>query len=752
MKKKQFIIVLAYILLCLVTTSCSDSESVNTSWKQLYRINVGGKYGFINEKGDIIIEPQFDNAFFYFSDSVCFAQIGEKRGLINTEGQLSTELSDEISWVYGFHRNKAICIGSNNKYGIIDKNGTIILPIIYNEIICNDSIGFIVEDSIGNRGYVKNNGDYIVPCIFDDVNGYEDNLTVVATSRKCGYVDTMGHWVIDSIYDDARGFGNGYARVKKDGIWMFIDKKGESVKNLLFDEILTGFNDNRAFVKEGNSILLIDTKGNTIKKIAADTVYAFKNGYATYSNGNFFGKIDTNGNEIIPPIYERLGHFSNGNFPYKRNGKYGLIDIEGNIVIEAIHNAGIGIIDTLILYGQDTINGAWSLTYYNNQGEIIWRDMPAKKFIWPEIPTKDDYITYFDSKLSELDPIEGIYYVTINDLAESRENGHVVSNGSHSCFFAIVRSINNRDEFEMLFTDEDTPYFSFLKKIVRIGESNAYAFVDNPDVVPISENNTNAHIDISDGKLILEDPSNFEITFRSGGNNWYNFYLKCEFLKDYPSASIYEQIQQAEWTGTGFAIADGFIATNYHVVNGAKSINIKGVNGDDKTSYKGYIVASDRENDLAIIRIVDKGFKGFNDIPYSIGKVVSEVGDDVFVLGYPKTNTMGQEIKLTNGIISAASGYKGDNSMYQITAPIQPGNSGGPLFDDRGNVIGVICAKHSDAENVNYAIKVSYLYSLVNSSGIGIKMTDKNNVTSKSLSKKVKQVKPFVYLIECRSH
>lgn len=742
MKKTQFIIVLAYVLLCLVTTSCSDSESVNTSWKQLYRINVGGKYGFINEKGDIIFEPQFDNAFFYFSDSVCFAQIGEKRGLINTEGQLSTELSDEISWVYSFHRNRAICIGTNNKYGIIDKNGTIILPIIYNKIICNDSIGFIVEDSIGNRGYVKNNGDYIVPCIFDDVNGYEDNLMVVATSRRCGYVDTMGHWVIDSIYDDARGFGNGYARVKKDGLWMFIDKKGESVKNLLFDEILTGFNDNRAFVKEGNSILLIDSKGNTIKEIAADTVYAFKNGYATYRNGDLSGKIDTNGIVIIPPIYEGIGHFHNGLFSFERNGKYGWIDNNGKIVVEAVHNADIGTFDTLILCGLDTINGAWSITYYNNQGEIIWRDMPGEKFLWPTTPTKNDYITYFDSKLSELDPIEGIYYVTFNSMAVDRENDHASSNGSHSDFIAILRSKTNKDEFLAYVIDKDKPYYMWVKKFVQIGESNAYAVVNREEKATWSE----------DGKLILEDPSHFEIALRTGGNDYYNWYVQCDFMKDYPSEAIYEQVQQAEWTGSGFAIADGFVVTNYHVVNGAKSINIKGVNGDNDETYKGYVVATDREHDLAILRIVDKNFKGFDAIPYCIGKTVPEVGDDVFVLGYPKTNTMGQEVKLTNGIISAESGFKGDASMYQISAPVQPGNSGGPLFDNEGNVIGIICAKHADAENANYAVKVSYLFSLVNSSGIGIKMPEKNNVSSKSLSKKVKQVKPFVYLIECHSH
>ena len=291
--------------------------------------------------------------------------------------------------------------------------------------------------------------------------------------------------------------------------------------------------------------------------------------------------------------------------------------------------------------------------------------------------------------------------------------------------------------------DINEPNSCWVKKFVQIGGgSNVYAVVNIETDSKWSE----------DGKLILEDPYSFDITLRTGGNNYFNRYVKCEFIKDYPSASVYEQVQQVEWSGSGFAIADGYIVTNYHVTTGAKSINIKGVDGDINKKYKGYFVASDKQHDLAIIRIVDKDFKGFGNIPYCIGKSVPEVGDNIFVLGYPMTNTMGKEIKLTDGIISAASGYKGDQSMYQISAAVQPGNSGGPLFDNEGNVIGIVCAKHADAENANYAIKVSYLYSLINSSGLEIKLSDNNKIKSESLSKKAKQVKPFVYLVECSSH
>ena len=110
---------------------------------------------------------------------------------------------------------------------------------------------------------------------------------------------------------------------------------------------------------------------------------------------------------------------------------------------------------------------------------------------------------------------------------------------------------------------------------------------------------------------------------------------------------------------------------------------------------------------------------------------------------------MGNEIKLTNGIISSTSGFQGDVSMYQISVPLQPGNSGGPLFDDDGNVIGIVTAKHADAENANYAVKVNYLASLISNKNLDIKLADNNKIKNKSLKKKVKAVKNFVYLIEC---
>lgn len=226
------------------------------------------------------------------------------------------------------------------------------------------------------------------------------------------------------------------------------------------------------------------------------------------------------------------------------------------------------------------------------------------------------------------------------------------------------------------------------------------------------------------------------------------------YLKTYPTTSPNMGNsggveQGAEWTGTGFALRNGYIVTNHHVVDGATSIVVQGVNGTS-IEYKAEVVSVDKNNDLALIRINDYRFDGFGAIPYSVKESMCEVGEDVFVLGYPLTSYMGEEIKLTNGIISSKSGFQGDVTTYQISAPIQPGNSGGPMFDKNGNIVGIVNAGIPGAENVGYAIKASYMCNLVNSSVSNAIIPNNNTISSKSLPDKVKTLRNYVFYIKCK--
>ena len=223
-----------------------------------------------------------------------------------------------------------------------------------------------------------------------------------------------------------------------------------------------------------------------------------------------------------------------------------------------------------------------------------------------------------------------------------------------------------------------------------------------------------------------------------------------EYLKMYPTTQSGSNLHGAkEWSGTGFALKNGYMATNYHVIEDAKTIKIQGINGNFSTKYSASVVTKDEFNDLAILQIDDPSFTGFGSIPYNIKTSQVDVGEEIFVLGYPLTGTMGDEIKLTTGVVSSRTGFQGDVSLYQISAPIQPGNSGGPLFDYKGNLVGIVSAKHSGAENVGYAIKASYLRNLIESYMSTPILPNGNQVAGQPLTGQVKRLKNFVYMITC---
>ena len=218
------------------------------------------------------------------------------------------------------------------------------------------------------------------------------------------------------------------------------------------------------------------------------------------------------------------------------------------------------------------------------------------------------------------------------------------------------------------------------------------------------------------------------------------------FLKLFPSVSGSGGVSG---TGTGFALNSlGYIVTNYHVVENSKSINVKGINGNFETKYKAEVVITDKKNDLAIIKITDINFTSLNIPPYTFSNVTSNVASKCYALGYPMTQIMGNEIKFTDGTISSKTGYQGDVSTYQISVPIQPGNSGGPLFAQDGKVIGITNAKIPGAENVSYAIKTSNLIQLIELMPTPIKLPAINKLVGLTVSQQYEKVKNFVYLIE----
>ena len=130
-------------------------------------------------------------------------------------------------------------------------------------------------------------------------------------------------------------------------------------------------------------------------------------------------------------------------------------------------------------------------------------------------------------------------------------------------------------------------------------------------------------------------------------------------------------------------------------------------------------------------------------------KICQVMNNTYFILGFPYAlSLLGSEVKLTDGKISSQSGFQGYSKTYQISAPIQPGNSGGPLFNDDGDVIGVVSSKFTEGENVGYAIKSDYLLNLLESNNINYNKN--NSIQSLSLVEKVELLSKTTLLIKVK--
>lgn len=213
---------------------------------------------------------------------------------------------------------------------------------------------------------------------------------------------------------------------------------------------------------------------------------------------------------------------------------------------------------------------------------------------------------------------------------------------------------------------------------------------------------------------------------------------------------------EGDWTGNGSGIiltTDGYIATNNHVIDGANDIEVEFLYNNQIRSFNAKVIQTDPTNDLAIIKIEDSNYRNLSSIPYNFKTRSADVGEEVFALGYPMAlSIMGKEIKFTDGRISAKSGFQGDITTYQSTTPIQGGNSGGPLFDSKGNLIAINSAKlKSDvADNVSYSIKSSYLLSLIDALPQNIKIPSSTIIYNQPLTQKIKTLTKYVVLIKVR--
>lgn len=229
--------------------------------------------------------------------------------------------------------------------------------------------------------------------------------------------------------------------------------------------------------------------------------------------------------------------------------------------------------------------------------------------------------------------------------------------------------------------------------------------------------------------LIFKDSERVEFVDPANGKAW-TYSDRIEYENDPPPviaavpspdpvAPIPKPSQNLKLhaTGSGFIVSNQtFVLTNAHVIKGCTEVTVR----IDDRDIRADIRARDNRNDLALLRLPAEkhptvAFRG-NDGLYP--------GDSVVAIGYPLSDILASEGNVSVGIVSALAGMGNDASLLQISAPIQPGNSGGPLFDASGNVVGVIVSvlvmgsDEAPAQNVNFAIKSTIAILFMKANGV----------------------------------
>jgi serine protease Do len=156
------------------------------------------------------------------------------------------------------------------------------------------------------------------------------------------------------------------------------------------------------------------------------------------------------------------------------------------------------------------------------------------------------------------------------------------------------------------------------------------------------------------------------------------------------------------YVGTCFMISrDGYLVTSYHIVKDADSLNIE---NSKFGTLKATVIYHDPANDVSVLKVDTL----VPILPFSVEKSEASLAEDVFTLGFPR-----EDIVFGEGAISAMSGYKQNPNSYQVSVPVNPGNSGGPLLNSKGNLVGMISGLQTETAGAAFAIKSTVLLDIV---------------------------------------
>jgi serine protease Do len=216
-------------------------------------------------------------------------------------------------------------------------------------------------------------------------------------------------------------------------------------------------------------------------------------------------------------------------------------------------------------------------------------------------------------------------------------------------------------------------------------------------------------------------------------------------MKDIAETKEKERTIIGNYAGTGFLIsANGYIATSYHLVREADSVYIE---NEKFGTLRAVVVHNNPENDISILRIDQDASAPYQSLPFVLSKIEANLAEEVYTLGFPR-----EDVVFGEGSISALTGYKQNPNAYQVSVPVNPGNSGGPLLNSKGDLIGMISGFQTETSGAAFAIKSTILLDVIQESSLDtlsspLRLPKQNTLKTNARVQQVKRWKDFVFMV-----
>lgn len=621
----------------------------------------------------------------------------------------------------------------DGKYGFIDINGSFKIPPTFTSakqfseglaavyvggqsfVVVGETRQYIGVDG-GQWGYIDRSGEIKITPQFGYANPFSEGLALVTSGNgmegEAGYIDKSGLFKISPKFDAlfSSAFANGIAAVRlakiekinieKDG---FFDSSGKKISSAKAIQMIK----ESARLRDGH---WIDSSGAEIDSFKAlailnvDRVVFEKKNIVKIHGANYevsqYGLKDLKGRVVVPAKFDRLSDFY-----YRRN-------LEKSEYEEAC------IASTWETVGDFARHTAVKCGLIDADGHFV-------------APPDFDSIFMRSKELA-------VFQIG----CEAWPN---CENGKMGIFSVVQKKIVVNPRFDSI---------QIFGDLIAVKADGKYGYIEINGKYAIEPKFSYANV-FRDGLAQVDFPENY--IDKSGKYVYKGSIGAVQQKAQKSSVAIASGNAPSEGTilkkssaGTAFFInKEGYAVTNYHVIDECKEVRVAGRDGIAKVS------TSDAMNDIALLQVPGM----FNDIA-TINSDPTRLrqGDDIVVFGFPLNSLLSSGGNLTPGIVSALTGLGNNSSQIQITAPIQPGSSGSPVLNKKGEVVGVVSMKLSDSkmakatgqvgQNVNFAVSGQTLKSFLDAHKVNY-VTGGLMSFNKSTSDLADEAKKWTIVVEC---